>query len=127
MVGYLSFLELTPKLINLRPKLDPLDADILMTIGDLFISVTIAILATPVRLGPCREQILVLLDKTDKAHDPKWHYGITALIIFSAAFLAILFPDVYVYFSFIGGSFAVLISITFPCKQLFSKKSYLII
>ena len=116
IVGYLSFQELTPKLINLRPRLDPRDTDILMTLGDLFISITIAILATPVRLGPCREQILVLLGKADKANEPLWHYGVTALIIFPCAGLAIIFPDVYVYFTVIGGTLAVLISITFPCK-----------
>eukprot|EP01016_Furgasonia_blochmanni_P013536 TRINITY_DN1692_c0_g1_i12.p1 TRINITY_DN1692_c0_g1~~TRINITY_DN1692_c0_g1_i12.p1 ORF type:complete len:407 (+),score=104.98 TRINITY_DN1692_c0_g1_i12:562-1782(+) len=109
--GFWSLGNTTPDLIIQRPPLAG-SRDILMTIGRVAITLNLVI-ALPININPCRMQILTMMGK-DEPFNKSLHLGITAILLFGSAGLAIIFPDIISAFSILGGSCSVMLSMTFP-------------
>jgi amino acid permease len=111
--GYLSTFEQTPKLIILRPpsELDP--TDIAMTVIQTAIVISI-IFAIPIRLYPCRTEILTLANKLHLENHTIKRSLVTMALLWSAGVIAFFFPDIYASYTLITGTASIFISIVFP-------------
>ena len=112
--GYLSLLDDTPKIFVNRNAIIGYK-DVWMLLGKIAMALNL-FFVLPVNLNPCRLQILVLMGKEVNPSNTL-HYGLTAILLFLSAGLAMLFPNIYSAFGILGGFFATMLSYTFPCKK----------
>lgn len=116
IIGYVSFLDKTPQFVNLRPPLHPGDHDFLMKIGQVAMTISIAIFAPAIRVVPCRDLMISTWKMEKYKDDALIRYLLTGLVIFPCAAVAIWYPDAYSYICLAGGTVGTLIGILFPCK-----------
>ena len=140
VVGYLSMMANPQGLITDRvPPASFGNLDLFMLIGRCAMTLNL-IIALPVNINPCRNQILAIFQKEKKiensqeslkseseltqslAHkdsnnnDNFKHVLITAILLFSSAGIAIVYPQINSAFGILGGTCSTMLSITFPGK-----------
>ena len=113
LFGYLSCLDNTPALIILRKPPSSIENDTAMILCKILITITTSI-GIPINLNPCRKCIQKLFFNTE-GHAPDWmHYGITLSIVVSTLLLAIFFPNIKIFFHFLGGFCGSIMALIIP-------------
>jgi len=108
-LGYVSSLGNTPNLVVFRSPPDG-EEDTLMTISRLVLTICL-ILGMALRINPCRLQVFLF---TKWEQTIRNHCLITGVIMLITAGLAVAFPNVYTFFSIVGGTVGCLITLTIP-------------
>jgi len=84
-----------------------------MVIAKFVIATTISF-GIPIRLNPCRAQLLSFFNKEHWQNRVFSRAIITFLLIYSSAAIAYVFPDIYASYTLVTGTMSILISIIFP-------------
>ena len=118
LFGYLSTLDDTPSLIIMRKKPSGISNDFLMVIGRVLMSITLTI-GVPVNIPPCRAAITKSWLRY-QGEVPLYMYSLISHVVVTEALLiislivAVVFPNILILFSILGGFLGGIIILLIP-------------
>mmetsp|Transcript_22896 Transcript_22896/g.3770 ORF Transcript_22896/g.3770 Transcript_22896/m.3770 type:complete len:176 (-) Transcript_22896:51-578(-) len=115
LLGYLSYTDLTPKLIVDRPAPGggETSSDWIMLIGKIMVCLYLTV-AVPINNNPLRKSVETLFWGEDPSDSIIRRMIICAVILASGCAISIAMPDILVYFNILGGLFCTYLSFLLP-------------
>lgn len=124
LIGYLSYTNKVPKLVVFRPVLNGTEADDWpMVAGRICVGLYLT-LAIPMFVNPTRRGVEQFLYGTTPNFSQLRFYIINIVILVCTAIVAVLVPDILVYFKIFGGLFCTYFSFVMPAAWFYKLEDW---